>query len=152
MLLAQKAIIQASPRHQEIKKSTKAIIFLGCPHNGSNFAKLGVLAAQILYPLGSNPGMLQGLVYDSQSLSDLHETFVESIPDIKVVNFYEERGVCILKLGWFRWEKQVSRYESRVQLIVLTIPSRAVCHAKIGYMGGRPHRRKLRFKCRPLRS
>jgi hypothetical protein len=113
---------------------------------------MGVLAAQLLYPLGSNPGMLQGLVYDSQSLSDLHETFVENTPDTRVVNFYEERGVCILKLGWFRWEKQVSRSEPRVQLIVLTIPSRAVCHAEIGYMGGWPHRRKLRLECRSLRS
>jgi hypothetical protein len=127
ILLARKAIVQAVPRHLDITKSTKAIIFLGCPHFGSEFAKWGVVAAQVLYPLGSNPGMLQGLEKHSRLLHELHRRFVENFSDATVINFFEQRKVRILKLVLFRWEKLVSSYEPCVRLIVLTVPSPVVC-------------------------
>lgn len=144
-------MIQAFPRHRGIKRSTKAIIFLGCPHFGSNLAKWGVVAARVLYPLGSNPLVLQGLEYGSLLLHDLHRRFVDSSSDTKVINFFEQRKVRILKLGWFQWEMLVSRNEPRVQLTALIIPPPVVCHRAIGHMAG-SHRRKSGFTCRSLQS
>jgi hypothetical protein len=111
ILLAQKAIAQAITKHLEIRESAKAIIFLGCPHFGSDFAKWGVVAAQILYPLGSNPVILQGLEYGSLLLHDLHRRFIDSSSEAIVINFFEERKVRILRLGSLWWEKLVSRSE-----------------------------------------
>ena len=110
-LLAHKAIAQANSKHLEIRNATKAIIFLGCPHFGSDFAKWGVVAAQVLFPLGSNPVMLHGLEYGSLLLHDLHRRFIENSSDTRVINFFEERKVRILKLGSFQWKKLVSRNE-----------------------------------------
>ncbi|KAG9648244.1 purine and uridine phosphorylase, partial [Aureobasidium melanogenum] len=92
-------------QHQEIRESTKAIVFLGCPHFGSDFAKWGVAAAQVLYPLGSNPVILQGLEYGSLLLHDLHRRFIENSSDTRIINFFEQRKVRILKLGPFQWDK-----------------------------------------------
>jgi len=135
-LLAHKAIAQAVSRHSEIRESTGGLIFLGCPHFGSNFAKWGVVAARVLYPLGSNPVMLQGLEYGSLLLHDLHRRFVESIPNPSVVNFFEERKVCILKIGSFQWGKLVSRIKWHAQLTVLTIIPLVVCHRASSHVAG----------------
>ncbi|KAG9899107.1 purine and uridine phosphorylase, partial [Aureobasidium melanogenum] len=104
-LVVKQAIAQAISKHQEIRESTKAIVFLGCPHFGSDFAKWGVAAAQVLYPLGSNPVMLQGLEYGSLLLHDLHRRFIENSSDTRIINFFEQRKVRILKLGLFQWDK-----------------------------------------------
>lgn len=151
ILLAHKAIAQAISKHQEIRESTKAIVFLGCPHFGSDFAKWGVAAAQVLYPLGSNPVMLQGLEYGSLLLHDLHRRFIENSSDTRIINFFEQRKVRILKLGLFQWDKLVSRNEWHIKPIVLTITSPAVCHRAIGHMAG-SHRRKPGSTCGSLQS
>jgi hypothetical protein len=151
ILLAHKAMAQATPRHLDIRESTKAIIFLGCPHFGSDFAKWGVVAAQLLIPLGSNPIMLQGLESGSLILHDLHRIFIESSLDTKVVNFFEEREVRILRVGPFEWKKLVSRKIWSVQLTVLTDLPSLVCHRAVRHMV-RSHCRKPGSACRSLQS
>ncbi|CAG8067062.1 unnamed protein product [Penicillium nalgiovense] len=38
-------------------------------------------------------------------LSDLHDNFISSIrDDVQVVNFYEQRPICLFQLGLFRWQ------------------------------------------------
>lgn len=95
----------------------KAVIFLGSPHFGSDFAGWGVAAAQILRPLGSNSAILEGLKYDSLSLHDLHRDFIGNSPSVRVVNFFEERGTRLCKVGMFKWDKLVSRMVQSSMLI-----------------------------------
>lgn len=93
-----------------IVEQTRAILFLGTPHRGSSFGPWGRLAAFALQPLGSNSMILANLEYDSVVLSDLHESFISSIrDDLQVINFYEQRPLCLLQLGFFRWQIFVSR-------------------------------------------
>ena len=54
--------------------------------------------------------ILADLEYDSVVLSDLHDYFISSIrDDVQVVNFYEQRPICLFQLGLFRWQIFVSR-------------------------------------------
>ncbi|KAJ5503479.1 hypothetical protein N7463_006353 [Penicillium fimorum] len=74
------------------------------PHRGTSFGPWGRLAAFALQPLGSNSLILANLEYDSVVLSDLHEHFISSTrDDMQVVNFYEQRPLCLLQLWFFRW-------------------------------------------------
>lgn len=91
-------------------EQTRTIVFLGTPHRGTSFGPWGRLAAFALQPLGSNPLILADLEYDSVVLSDLHEHFISSArDDLQVVNFYEQRRLCLLQLWFFRWQIFVSR-------------------------------------------
>ncbi|KAJ5123879.1 uncharacterized protein N7515_007704 [Penicillium bovifimosum] len=106
-LVVEEALIQAKRRREfnHIVEQTRAILFLGTPHRGTSFGPWGRLAALALQPLGSNPLILANLEYDSVVLSDLHESFISSIrDDLQVVNFYEQRPLCLLRLGFFRWQ------------------------------------------------
>ncbi|KAI9775707.1 MAG: hypothetical protein M1816_005776, partial [Peltula sp. TS41687] len=102
-LVIKEALIQASiyQRFADIIGHTKAAFFLGTPHRGSNFTKWATLIARALQPIGSNPSILRELAYDSVPLFDLHSQFVAVAGDsLQVVNFFEQRKTCILKL-WF---------------------------------------------------
>ncbi|KAJ5393627.1 uncharacterized protein N7487_011268 [Penicillium crustosum] len=106
-LVVKEALIQAKRIREfnQIVEQTRAILFLGTPHRGTSFGPWGRLAAFALQPLGSNPLILANLEYDSLVLSDLHEHFITSIrDDLQVVNFYEQRPLCIFRLWFFRWQ------------------------------------------------
>ncbi|KAJ5960017.1 uncharacterized protein N7479_007167 [Penicillium vulpinum] len=106
-LVVKEALIRAKRIREfnQIVEQTRAILFLGTPHRGTSFGPWGRLAAFALQPLGSNPLILANLEYDSLVLSDLHEHFITSIrDDLQVVNFYEQRPLCIFQLWFFRWQ------------------------------------------------
>ena len=92
-----------------MSERTKAILFLGTPHRGSNFGTWGWWAAQALRPLGSNPLLLADLEYDSTPLLDLHRAFVRTATDdLRVFNFFEERPLLICRLWFVQWQQFVS--------------------------------------------
>jgi hypothetical protein len=87
----------------------KAILFLGTPHRGSRFGFWGWVNAKVLYPMGSNSALLANLEYDSIALRDLHMLFVASVRNnLDIFNFYEERPLSVIKLGFFDWKAFVS--------------------------------------------
>jgi hypothetical protein len=66
--------------------------------------------ARALQPVGSNPSILGELAYDSVSLLDLHREFVAVAGDgLRVVNFFEERKICVLKVWFIQWVAFVSK-------------------------------------------
>jgi len=66
--------------------------------------------ARILQPLGSNRPILDEVVYDSLNLLDLDRDFAcLRDGDLKVVNFFEERKTCLMKVGPFKWNEFVSQ-------------------------------------------
>ena len=112
---------------------TKAILFLGTPHRGSNFGAWGWWAALALQPLGSNPFILANLEYDSTSLLDLHRAFVGSArDDLRVFNFFETRPIQMFRLRLIRWERFVSLPVDLNGTALMTgvVCSRAVCYVR----------------------
>lgn len=94
---------------EEIARQTKAVMFLGTPHAGSSFTNWGTIIAKALEPLGSNVSILDEVAYDSASLLDLHREFTSVIGDnIRVVNFFEQRKVCLLRVWFLQWNAFVS--------------------------------------------
>ncbi|KAL4733499.1 hypothetical protein BDV11DRAFT_175643 [Aspergillus similis] len=109
-LVIKQALIQANQdiSHADIIAHTKAILFLGTPHRGSNFSRWGKRAAGLLWPLSSNPSILGELTYDSLSLQDLHSDFTRAAKEVpSIINFYETRKSRILKVWCFQWEEFV---------------------------------------------
>src|SRR4051812_20511060 len=101
------------PSFRDIAVRTKGIAFLGTPHRGSTFARLGSILALVLRPLRSNEYILEEIRYDSLQLQDLHEQFTDAMGlDIEVYNFFEERATCLVKLGICLWSELVSLRES----------------------------------------
>ncbi|KAF2003883.1 hypothetical protein P154DRAFT_519784 [Amniculicola lignicola CBS 123094] len=114
-LVIKQALIQASTSQTfaNVAEHTRAVFFLGTPHRGSSFSTWGSIAARALQPLGSNPLLLQEVVYDSLSLRDLHEGFENALSNkLQVVNFYEQRKTRILKLWFLQWEEWCVREQS----------------------------------------
>ncbi|RDW58624.1 hypothetical protein BP6252_13100 [Coleophoma cylindrospora] len=116
-LVIKEAFVQAH-RYQGldgIREHTKAICFLGTPHRGSSFTRLGRLAALVLRPLGSNPSLLTEVEYDSESLLDLQGTFETTLPvDLRVVNFYEQRPTRILVFWFLSWKEFCVKKQSAI--------------------------------------
>jgi hypothetical protein len=118
---------------------TKAICFLGTPHRGSSFTRLGYLAALFLRPLGSNPSLITEVEYDSESLLNLQEKFENTLPDdLRVVNFYEQRPTRILSFWFLSWEEFVSSIFSAG---LRTLTTYSVCQKAVGNL-----RRSQRYK------
>lgn len=110
-LTARQAFIQARS-HQgpdRIAEHIKAIVFLGTPHRGSSFTRLGRLAALALRPLGSDASLLAEVDYDSEFLLDLQRMFEGLVADdVHVVNFFEQRPTRLFKIWFIVWEQFVS--------------------------------------------
>ncbi|RDW56494.1 hypothetical protein BP5796_13135 [Coleophoma crateriformis] len=116
-LVIKEAFVQAH-RHQDldgIRGHTKAICFLGTPHRGSSFTRLGRLAALVLQPLGSNPSLLTEVEYDSEPLLNLQKTFETMLPvNLRVVNFYEQRPTRILGFWFLSWKEFCVKKQSAI--------------------------------------
>ncbi|KAI0399616.1 hypothetical protein F4802DRAFT_29064 [Xylaria palmicola] len=111
-LVVKQALVQARASRDfgYVAEYTKAILFLGTPHRGSDLGIWGWLAACFLQPLlGSNPQLLANLKYDSTSLLDLHEAFAGEF-DLRVFNFFEQRP--IFQLPFIGWEQYCVREHS----------------------------------------
>ncbi|KAK3898990.1 hypothetical protein C8A05DRAFT_37396, partial [Staphylotrichum tortipilum] len=114
-LVVKQALVQAQANRDlgHVAEHTKAILFLGTPHRGSDFGAWGWWAALALQPLGSNPFILANLEYDSTSLLDLHRTFVGNARDnLRVFNFFEKRPIQMFRLWLIRWEHFCVREQS----------------------------------------
>lgn len=47
---------------------------------------------------------MDGLIYDSPHLHELHKRFTQAAVDVKsIVNFYERYKTPLFKLWWFQW-------------------------------------------------
>ncbi|KAL5000887.1 hypothetical protein BDV10DRAFT_199813 [Aspergillus recurvatus] len=107
-LVIKEALVQANQNleYHDVITHTKAILFLGTPHRGSNFSRWGKTVAGLLSPLSSNSSILGELTYDSLSLQDLHDNFTKAVKNVQsITNFYEQRKSRILKVWWFQWEE-----------------------------------------------
>ncbi|RDW59145.1 hypothetical protein BP5796_12069 [Coleophoma crateriformis] len=146
-LVIKQALIQAKsvPIFHDIAEDTKAVFFLGTPHRGSKFSIWGKLIARALKPLGSNYSIIEGLSYDSQSLLDLHGSFIDAgFDDLRVTNFFEQRRARILKIWFASWgefvvEEQSAIYHGR-QVKLVGLPTDHSGLNKFGYRTDTYHR------------
>ncbi|MCJ1344417.1 hypothetical protein MMC31_002620, partial [Peltigera leucophlebia] len=97
-IVVKKALVLAHDRnsnldYKDISANTKAIAFLGVPHEGSNTAWWAGFATNLLksFSLGTstNTAIVSDLEKGSATLADISRKFVEKAPDMIVYTFYE---------------------------------------------------------------
>jgi hypothetical protein len=85
-------------------------LFFGTPHDGSNIAGLGKLAATLLTPFGGDGAILQSVEQNSELLRQLQRRFLAVLgsdpPPIR--NFYERCRTPIFRILGLSWQKEVS--------------------------------------------
>ncbi|XDG01967.1 hypothetical protein ABKA04_001582 [Annulohypoxylon sp. FPYF3050] len=90
-------------RPVNIVQQTRAIIFMGTPHRGSDESKFGLFIARILgfFRLQSNPDILRPMEYDSPELGEMHQRFEAISQSVMGADFYEARKFrSFLGLRW----------------------------------------------------
>jgi hypothetical protein len=84
-------------RERNIYESTNAILFLGTPHRGGNFADWGETARRIVSAAGFDTGHqnIRDLVIDSPMLEDYRERFfkLHNRRKFEICTFQEGRGM-----------------------------------------------------------
>lgn len=109
-IVVKKALILAHDRnhldYKDISANTKAIAFLGVPHEGSNSAWWAGFAANLLkgasIGTSTNTAILSDLEKGSTTLTNISNQFVEKAPNMILYTFYEtERlhGVIVCSCG-----------------------------------------------------
>jgi hypothetical protein len=97
-IVVKKALILAherssNPDFQDILRNTRAIAFLGVPHEGSRFADFGHTLASALKvaTLGTsaNNALLAGLKKDASLLYNISNQFMDRGTDLKIYTFFE---------------------------------------------------------------
>lgn len=108
-ILVKKALILAHERlsdlyYKDIVDNTRAIIFLGVPHKGSDSARWANFAANALkgasIGTSTNTALVADLRRDSDTLINISKQFVHRGKDLKIYSFYETQRlggvlVCI---------------------------------------------------------
>lgn len=93
--------------YRDISANTKAIAFLGVPHNGSNSARWAGFAANLLKSasiiISTNTAIVSDLEKGSTTLANISKQFVEKTPNMILYTFYETERlhgiiVCICDL------------------------------------------------------
>jgi hypothetical protein len=86
-----------SSRYTNILQLTKAVVFFGTPHSGSEQASLLSLVLNIIdtVPLITKPrnDLAQLLKLNSSELESLSISFTDRTRDIEIVSFYEENAM-----------------------------------------------------------
>lgn len=82
-----------------IASSVSGVIFLGTPHRGSDFAPLGILMALLSYWRGSRIELLEFLSPESSDIEDLHDTFLNMYPTLRICNFFETLPATFLDIS-----------------------------------------------------
>ena len=81
-----------------VSQSTKAVMFFGTPHRGSEFTDLGETIRRIVSAAGfdTTKQNLRSLEVDSGMLEDCHRRFqqLQSRQGIEIFTFQENRGVA----------------------------------------------------------
>lgn len=92
--------------YRDISANTKAIAFLGVPHNGSNSARWAGFAANLLKSASigtsTNTAIVSDLEKGSTTLTNISKQFVEKAPNMILYTFYEtERlhGIIVCSCG-----------------------------------------------------
>ena len=97
-----KALILAHERssnleYKDILDNTRAIIFLGVPHNGIHGARWAIFVGNALrrasIGLSTNTALVADLRKNSSTLIDISKQFVERGKDLKIYTFYETQKV-----------------------------------------------------------
>jgi hypothetical protein len=88
----------------DVVESTKAVIFLGTPHRGSDFAGLGDVARQVastLLRMDSNGAVIRALGLDSPELELSRESFLQQWRRycFRVKTFQESQGFSGVRIG-----------------------------------------------------
>lgn len=102
MINVLQALVKANTnaRFQDIKNSTTGVLFLGCPHRGSDSASLGQIVARIARAtLFAKPKtqLLESLEKDSEQLYDISEEFSHMHSLFKIVSCYEQKETTITR-------------------------------------------------------
>lgn len=108
--VVKKALVLAHDRnssldYRDISASTKAIAFLGVPHEGSDSTRWADFAANLLKSASidaSNTAIVSDLEKGSISLATIAQQFVEKVPDMIIYTFYETdrlHGVLVCSCG-----------------------------------------------------
>jgi hypothetical protein len=95
-------------RHTNILQSTKAIVFFGTPHSGSEHADFFSMLMRIVDTMGSvamvqqtfgktRQDLVNTLKPRSTELENLSMSFTDRAKDIEIVSFYEENATPPLK-------------------------------------------------------
>ena len=116
-----------SARSLKIYESTKAILFLGTPHQGSQLASIGDIIRQIASVAGFDTSKqnLRTLEIDDGSLNHCHTRFVKLIrknsTGIEIIVFQEAKGMT--GTSFFGLNKKVITCTYRFQTLELTVIS-----------------------------
>lgn len=101
-----------SPTSAPLFHHTRAVIFFGTPHKGSDLAGYGHTLARILSALTFSPAptLLIGLSPDNDRLGSLTREFIALVEEygLRIYNFYETRAIMFGKLvsGCFSLERE----------------------------------------------
>ncbi|RPB03800.1 hypothetical protein L873DRAFT_100119 [Choiromyces venosus 120613-1] len=105
-IIAKSAIIQTKLKHteasQNLYRRIRGIVFFGTPHQGSEEADLGTLAANTLRVVPFfrvNKKLIKSIQRDKDGLSEISENFVNCLNDgyLFVVCFYETKMILLSK-------------------------------------------------------
>ncbi|MCJ1279782.1 hypothetical protein MMC21_007606 [Puttea exsequens] len=103
-------------RSEACRQRTRLVIFLGTPHRGSPWASWGEIASNLARVAlqDSHKKIVETLEVDSEVLDNIHEQFIEVLPNhIYIHSFQEGRGISGVK-GLH--EKVVSDFSSKLGL------------------------------------
>jgi len=108
-----------------ILDSTYGIVFLGCPHRGSDVTNWGLLAANMLKLAGmsSNEDLIRSLGIDSQTLQMVNSAFsiIFREKSLKIHSFREEKGMSGIKGISGKVSKQTYLSESRLMKGIIQV-------------------------------
>ena len=101
-------IAHEESRYGDILLSTKAVVFLGTPHGGSEKASLGSVAATVLNAVESisllelalgrtRSDLVKMLRSRSPILEEVSLSFRNRVDDMEIVSFYETRALAPFK-------------------------------------------------------
>ena len=91
---------QALRRSEACRQRTRLVIFLGTPHRGSPWASWGEIASNLARVAlqDSHKKIVETLEVDSEVLDNIHEQFIEVLPNhIYIHSFQEGRGISGVK-------------------------------------------------------
>ncbi len=84
---------ERSKQYANLLASTRGLVFFGVPHRGSDIARLGNFAANLLemaqLGFGTNTNFVEALKRNSETFAHISQQFIERGADIPIRTFYE---------------------------------------------------------------
>jgi hypothetical protein len=88
VLATENTLFNADSARSNIKDKSKAFVFLGTPHFGSNLTFIAKITALFGYWAGSNTDLLDLMDRGSNANHEINERFASYYKDRDIVNFY----------------------------------------------------------------